>query len=75
MRPTMHAVWFAAVVVALFLATATAEEEAKRGKIAVGSPAPDFRLNDQHGKALRLSELGKDAWVILAFYPKAETPG
>ena len=44
-------------------------------KIDVGAEAPDFRLNDQHGKALRLTEHGKGRWTIVAFYPKSDTPG
>ena len=44
-------------------------------ELAPGAAAPDFRLNDQHGDALRLSEAAKDRWVVLAFFPKAMTPG
>jgi thioredoxin-dependent peroxiredoxin len=39
-----------------------------------GDPAPDFALEDQHGKTVTLSDLrGKK--VILYFYPRADTPG
>lgn len=39
----------------------------------IGSPAPDFALNDAQGKALRLSDLlGRN--VVLFFYPKNDTP-
>ena len=41
----------------------------------VGAKAPGFRLNDQHGKALKLKDVGKNKWVVLAFYPKSRTPG
>ena len=42
--------------------------------IEAGKPAPDFVLNDQHGKARSLKEFrGKD--VIIYFYPKDNTPG
>ena len=51
---------------------ATAGEDARP---KVGDPAPSFRLNDQDGKALSLAKATKDAWVILAYYPKADTPG
>ena len=37
--------------------------------------APDFRLNDHNGQAFRLSEAGEGRWIVLAFYPKAATPG
>ena len=39
-----------------------------------GGPAPDFRLNDQDGKPVDLSDL-RGRWVLVYFYPKADTPG
>ena len=40
----------------------------------VGDPAPGFELLDQEGKTRRLEDYsGK--WVVLYFYPKADTPG
>jgi hypothetical protein len=42
----------------------------------VGDPAPAFRLNDQDGKLVSIggeSEYG--LWTVVAFYPKAMTPG
>ena len=42
--------------------------------LTVGTKAPDFTLNDQHGAEVRLSDfLGKK--VVLYFYPKDNTPG
>jgi peroxiredoxin Q/BCP len=42
--------------------------------LKVGDKAPDFTVNDQDGKPVKLSELrGKK--VILYFYPKDMTPG
>ncbi|MCR9245063.1 MAG: hypothetical protein NXI31_08520 [bacterium] len=42
--------------------------------IAVGKPAPAFRLNDDGGRLTKVG--GKTAnWTVLAFYPKASTPG
>ena len=42
--------------------------------LTVGTKAPDFTLNDQHGTEVRLSDcLGKK--VVLYFYPKDSTPG
>ena len=38
----------------------------------IGKPAPTFRLNDHTGKAV---EIGPGSWTVLAFYPKAMTPG
>ena len=42
---------------------------------AVGETAPDFRLNDHEGRAVRLSDFRGKQWVVLAFFPKAMTPG
>lgn len=36
--------------------------------------APDFKLPDQNGKFITISEL-KGKWVVLYFYPKDDTPG
>ncbi|MDD6049817.1 MAG: thioredoxin-dependent thiol peroxidase [Clostridiales bacterium] len=42
--------------------------------LQAGMKAPDFTLNDQHGKEIHLSDyLGKK--VVLYFYPKDNTPG
>jgi len=43
--------------------------------LSTGSPAPDFELPDQHGKATRLSDLLKSGPVVLFFYPAAMTGG
>jgi len=42
--------------------------------LQIGDKAPDFTVNDQDGKPLRLSEL-KGKKVVLYFYPKDMTPG
>ncbi|HRJ28469.1 MAG TPA: thioredoxin-dependent thiol peroxidase [Cyclobacteriaceae bacterium] len=42
--------------------------------LSVGSKAPDFTVNDQDGKPVKLSDFtGKK--VVLYFYPKDQTPG
>ena len=69
-----------AALVAALAAAAWAQERGKEGAMAaklveVGAEAPDFRLNDQAGRAVRLSALRKGGWVVLAFYPKALTGG
>jgi len=43
-------------------------------KVQVGHAAPSFRLNDHHGKAVMVGG-ESDVWTVLAFYPKAATPG
>ena len=40
----------------------------------VGSPAPEFELNDQDDQLHSLEDY-RDQWVVLYFYPKDETPG
>lgn len=43
-------------------------------KPEVGKPAPALRLNDQRGSIVELG--GKRTnWTVLAFFPKAATPG
>jgi thioredoxin-dependent peroxiredoxin len=42
--------------------------------LQVGDKAPDFKVNDQNGNPVRLSDL-KGQKVILYFYPKDMTPG
>ena len=40
----------------------------------VGKPAPSLRLNDQKGDIVAVN--GKRAnWSVVAFFPKAATPG
>lgn len=39
-----------------------------------GQLAPEFTLNDQHGKPVALSDF-KGQWIVLYFYPKDDTPG
>lgn len=43
--------------------------------LKVGDKAPDFTLSDQDGKPVTLSKALAGGPVILAFYPKAFTPG
>ena len=40
----------------------------------VGSVAPDFELQNQDGKLVRLSDY-KGKQIVLYFFPKADTPG
>jgi peroxiredoxin Q/BCP len=39
-----------------------------------GIEAPDFTLPDQDGNQVRLSDL-RGRWVLLWWYPMADTPG
>lgn len=40
----------------------------------VGEAAPDFNLPDQDGKLHKLADY-RGKWLVLYFYPKADTPG
>lgn len=42
--------------------------------LEVGSQAPDFTVADQDGNMVSLSD-ERDSWVLLWWYPKADTPG
>lgn len=42
--------------------------------LTAGSKAPDFKVNDQDGKEVKLSDF-KGKKVVLYFYPKDMTPG
>ncbi|HLW95535.1 MAG TPA: thioredoxin-dependent thiol peroxidase [Solirubrobacteraceae bacterium] len=39
-----------------------------------GAAAPDFTLGNQDGESVSLSDY-RGHWVVLYFYPKADTPG
>jgi peroxiredoxin Q/BCP len=56
------------------LLQAPEKETAPPRRPAVGAPAPAFRLNDDRGQAVALGG-EREAWTVLAFYPKAMTPG
>ncbi|MEW8584401.1 MAG: peroxiredoxin [Candidatus Thiodiazotropha sp.] len=43
-------------------------------RIAIGEPAPEFRLLDQNRTIHELSEY-RGRWLVLYFYPKDDTPG
>ena len=40
----------------------------------IGEAAPTFTLNDHDGKSVTIGG-ESDQWTVLAFYPKAATPG
>ena len=41
--------------------------------LKAGDPAPDFALEDQHGKTTKLSDF-RGRKIIVYFFPKADTP-
>lgn len=49
---------------------------APKASLEVGAEAPKFRVNDDAGKGVAVGGAQKDGtWTVLAFYPKAATPG
>ncbi len=64
------------LALAVLLLAASVPATGRDKPLGVGDRAPDFTLSDQHGRAVRLSEVlaARDA-VVLAFYIKADTPG
>ena len=42
--------------------------------VEVGEPAPAFELSDQYGEAHSLADF-RGQWLVVFFYPKADTPG
>lgn len=63
-----------AVVVIVALAAAFLYSRDAGAAPAEGTPAPGFALLDQHGKSHTLSDY-EGRWLVLYFYPKADTPG
>jgi hypothetical protein len=50
------------------------EEQPKAPSLPeVGKPAPTFRLNAHDGHAVKIGP--GENWTVLAFFPKAATPG
>ena len=42
--------------------------------LAAGTPAPEFRVPDQDGTPVSLTD-ERGHWVLLWWYPMADTPG
>ena len=67
--------WIAlAIALTGFLAQNDSESDAAPSIPQVGDLAPGFRLNDHDGDAAKIGGEA-DHWTVLAFYPKAMTPG
>ena len=43
-------------------------------KLKAGDKAPDFELEDQNGKKVKIADF-KGSRLLLYFYPKADTSG
>jgi peroxiredoxin Q/BCP len=69
----MLAIILAVIVVFTILMVVRASHTGEKAPSS-GTPAPDFTLNSQDGKPLRLQDL-RGKWVVLYFYPKDFTSG
>lgn len=45
------------------------------GELAVGQPIPEVKVKNQKNELVDLSAIAKEGWVLVYFYPKADTPG
>jgi peroxiredoxin Q/BCP len=59
----------------LLTATLASQSKPAPTKPEVGKPAPIIRLNDHDGKAVQIKANDEERWTVLAFFPKAATPG
>jgi len=71
----MKMIWIFGVAIVLLIGVAVVRAMRTGEKApSSGSLAPDFTLNSQDGKPLRLRDL-RGKWVVLYFYPKDFTSG
>jgi peroxiredoxin Q/BCP len=69
MKPFLRAASVVAILVTSFALAAGA------GELAVGQKAPDFTLQGSDGKTYRLADFAGKRGFVLAWFPKAFTPG
>lgn len=77
--PNHQATMKLALLIATIALTFTLQGEqqtghAKPAALAAGQNAPTFQLNDHNGDSRRIGGKQK-TWTVLAFFPKALTPG
>jgi hypothetical protein len=65
---------FLASVLAMLLFGLQSKTEQKPVPLKIDAAAPSFRLNDHKGQTVAIGGQ-QDHWTVLAFYPKAMTPG
>ena len=63
------------ILIIVTLAFVTSPSIHAQDKLKVGDKAPNFTLQDVHGKKYTLNLLYKNSPVVVYFYPKAGTPG
>src|SRR5258707_2895901 len=71
----MKMIWIVVAIIVLLIGFAVVRAMGTGKKApSSGTPAPDFTLNSQDAKRLRLRDL-RGKWVVLYFYPKDFTSG
>lgn len=45
------------------------------GELAVGQRIPEVKVKNQNNEVVDLAAVAKEGWVLVYFYPKADTPG
>jgi peroxiredoxin Q/BCP len=48
---------------------------ASAGQLTIGAELPAVAQKNQDGKVIQLTETGKNGYLLVYFYPKADTPG
>ncbi len=66
---TFFSKFLSAFTAGIFATSAAAEP------LAVGSALPDVSQKNQDDQIVKLSESGASGWLLVYFYPKADTPG
>jgi peroxiredoxin Q/BCP len=64
-------IWLAVTCVAVLAGAAPI----RAGELAVGAPAPEFALRGSDGELHALADFVGKRGVVLAWFPKAFTPG
>ncbi|MGB9688064.1 peroxiredoxin [Thermogutta sp.] len=65
----------ASVLTSSLIGAFAGQKVEQRAELRVGDEAPDFKLPGSDGKTYRLSEFRNKKIVVLAWFPKAFTPG
>jgi len=63
-----------ALCVALLMGLSFTHAESEK-MMTLGSPLPPLTAKDQDGKEVDLATYGKEGYLLVFFYPKANTPG
>ena len=63
-----------ALCLALLMGLSFAHAESEK-MMKIGSPLPLLTAKDQDGKEVDLATYGKEGYLLVFFYPKANTPG